>query len=106
MRLIRTGRRAIGKAGFVIARQILLVAVGVLTILPTPRATAKTPKACPALQAKYPSLNGKTLVNAVNAHTPGYEAPILMTRANTSVSTSILANRLVTASGSKSPTNP
>jgi polar amino acid transport system substrate-binding protein len=76
MRLIRTGRRAIGKVGFgaVVARQILLVAVGVLTILLSPRAIAKTTEACAALQAKYPSLNGKTLVNAVNAHTPGYEA--------------------------------
>lgn len=35
---------------------------------------AETPKACAALQAKYPSLKGKTLVNAVNPHTPGYES--------------------------------
>jgi len=32
------------------------------------------PAACKALQAKYPELKGKTLVNAVNPHTPGYEA--------------------------------
>ncbi|HVT09289.1 MAG TPA: ABC transporter substrate-binding protein [Polyangia bacterium] len=31
-------------------------------------------KACKALQAKYPGLKGKTLVNALNPHTPGYEA--------------------------------
>ena len=32
------------------------------------------PAACKALQAKYPALKGKTLVNAINPHTPGYEA--------------------------------
>ncbi len=29
---------------------------------------------CQALQAKYPMLKGKTLVDALNPHTPGYEA--------------------------------
>jgi polar amino acid transport system substrate-binding protein len=29
---------------------------------------------CQQLQAKYPQLKGKTLVDAVNPHTPGYEA--------------------------------
>jgi polar amino acid transport system substrate-binding protein len=37
-------------------------------------ATPSTPAACHALQAKYPQLKGKTLVDAVNPHTPGYEA--------------------------------
>ena len=32
------------------------------------------PAACGALQAKYPQFKGKTLVNAINPHTPGYEA--------------------------------
>jgi polar amino acid transport system substrate-binding protein len=32
------------------------------------------PSACTALQAKYPQWKGKTLVDAVNPHTPGYEA--------------------------------
>ncbi len=31
-------------------------------------------KACLALQAKYPQLKGKTLVDAINPHTPGYES--------------------------------
>lgn len=31
-------------------------------------------KACLSLQAKYPQLKGKTLVDAINPHTPGYEA--------------------------------
>ncbi|MEJ2687335.1 MAG: ABC transporter substrate-binding protein [Gammaproteobacteria bacterium] len=30
--------------------------------------------ACQALQTKYPQFKGKTLVDAVNPHTPGYEA--------------------------------
>lgn len=30
--------------------------------------------ACQALQAKYPASKGRTLVDAVNPHTPGYEA--------------------------------
>ena len=30
--------------------------------------------ACKALQAKYPQFKGKTLVDAINPHTPGYEA--------------------------------
>lgn len=36
-------------------------------------AEAAAPEACAALQAKYPTLKGKTLVNAINPHTPGYE---------------------------------
>ncbi len=32
------------------------------------------PAACKDLQTKYPGLKGKTLVDAVNPHTPGYEA--------------------------------
>ncbi len=31
-------------------------------------------KECQALQAKYPQFKGKTLVDAINPHTPGYEA--------------------------------
>ena len=37
-------------------------------------AVAAAPAACQALQAKYPQFKGKTLVNAINPHTPGYEA--------------------------------
>lgn len=32
------------------------------------------PSACKSVQAKYPGLKGKTLVDALNPHTPGYEA--------------------------------
>ncbi|CDY74976.1 probable ABC transporter substrate-binding protein [Caballeronia glathei] len=37
-------------------------------------AAVAAPAECQALQAKYPQLKGKTLVNAINPHTPGYEA--------------------------------
>ncbi|MDB5656385.1 MAG: hypothetical protein JWQ94_3998 [Tardiphaga sp.] len=39
-----------------------------------PVSASAAPAACAALQAKYPTLKGKTLVNAINPHTPGYEA--------------------------------
>jgi polar amino acid transport system substrate-binding protein len=37
-------------------------------------AAPAAPAECGALQAKYPQFKGKTLVNAINPHTPGYEA--------------------------------
>ena len=37
-------------------------------------AHAAVPAACAELQTKYPDWKGKTLVNAINPHTPGYEA--------------------------------
>jgi polar amino acid transport system substrate-binding protein len=36
--------------------------------------TPAMPAACKELQAKYPQFKGKALVNALNPHTPGYEA--------------------------------
>jgi polar amino acid transport system substrate-binding protein len=38
------------------------------------KAEAAAPVACAALQEKYPDWKGKTLVNAINPHTPGYES--------------------------------
>jgi len=37
-------------------------------------AKAAAPAACAELQAKFPDWKGKTLVNAINPHTPGYES--------------------------------
>ncbi|MGC2784290.1 MAG: ABC transporter substrate-binding protein [Roseiarcus sp.] len=76
MKSVQIPRPVLGKAWFGIgaAAQIVVVAAAVSMILSPAPATAKTPEACAALQAKYPSLKGKTLVNAVNPHTPGYEA--------------------------------
>ena len=46
----------------------------VMTVCGTAHAEAVTPPAdCAALQAKYPQFKGKTLVNAINPFTPGYE---------------------------------
>ena len=41
---------------------------------PAQAAMPAMPAACQALQAKYPKLKGTTLVDALNPHTPGYEA--------------------------------
>ena len=48
-----------------------LVLVGAAASKP---AHAAAPAACAALQEKYPDWKGKTLVNAINPHTPGYES--------------------------------
>ena len=76
MKIVQRGWRVAREAwlGVVAVTQIAMVLAGALIALPLASAAAKTPEACAALQAKYPSLGGKTLVNAVNAHTPGYEA--------------------------------
>jgi len=42
--------------------------------LGAPNSAHAAPAACAALQAKYPDWKGKTLVNAINPHTPGYES--------------------------------
>jgi polar amino acid transport system substrate-binding protein len=51
-------------------------AVGVFLFLDicAPISASATPAGCQALQVKYPDLKGKQLVNAINPHTPGYEA--------------------------------
>lgn len=56
----------------------LLLGVAFAAALAAPQAARasapEAPAGCKALQAKYPALKGKTLVNAINPHTPGYEA--------------------------------
>jgi polar amino acid transport system substrate-binding protein len=47
-----------------------VVAAGFLA----PAGVQAAPSSCAALQEKYPDWKGKTLVNAINPHTPGYEA--------------------------------
>jgi polar amino acid transport system substrate-binding protein len=51
-------------------------ALGALLVagLAAPVSASAAPAGCAALQTKYPDLKGKTLVNAINPHTPGYEA--------------------------------
>jgi polar amino acid transport system substrate-binding protein len=62
---------------FTKARHACLAALGAILaagVLMPIGARAATPPGCEALQTKYPDLKGKTLVNAINPHTPGYEA--------------------------------
>src|SRR6202048_2662047 len=58
------------------ARRSRNVAAGIacLIVLAISGQAQATPAGCAALQAKYPAWKGKTLVNAINPHTPGYEA--------------------------------
>jgi len=63
------------------------------------------PAACKSLQAKFPGLKGKTLVDALNPHTPGYEAldpqdPSHRIRASISGSMSIWRRNSAPASAS------
>ena len=58
---------------------VVMAATGIaLLIMGKPQAAhaeaSPPPPACQALQAKYPQFKGKTLVNAINPHTPGYES--------------------------------
>src|SRR5258707_25151 len=57
-------------------RELVLGAVSLLALLISnhAQAAAPAPAECAALQAKYPQFKGKTLINAINPHTPGYEA--------------------------------
>jgi polar amino acid transport system substrate-binding protein len=59
-------------------RELIACVVGLLVLLlgsgHAMAAGAATPAECKALQAKYPQWKGKTLTNAINPHTPGYEA--------------------------------
>ncbi len=74
---IRTGRRRLSVVSHLRAALFgalgLSLAVGGVTAGLPEAAQAATPEACAVLQAKYPDLKGKTLVNAINPHTPGYE---------------------------------
>jgi polar amino acid transport system substrate-binding protein len=76
MRILQFRRRAMRPASFskVVAMPFVIITACLFAILSPHSALAKTPEGCAALQAKYPSLKGATLVNAVNPHTPGYEA--------------------------------
>ena len=61
------------------AKPILAGAICLLALAAAPRAHAAgvalgKSAACQGLQAKFPALKGKTLVDALNPHTPGYEA--------------------------------
>ena len=54
-------------------RTAAIAAAGLIALCVSGQAQA-APAGCAALQEKYPAWKGKTLVNAINPHTPGYEA--------------------------------
>jgi polar amino acid transport system substrate-binding protein len=62
---------SLGIAGW---RNVLKGALLIAGICAASAADAAAPAGCAALQAKYPEFKGKALVNAINPHTPGYEA--------------------------------
>jgi polar amino acid transport system substrate-binding protein len=71
-RSFRTGSSLIKRC-----RQAFMASACLAVLLISGRAEAAapaTPAECQALQAKYPQFKGKTLTNAINPHTPGYEA--------------------------------
>jgi polar amino acid transport system substrate-binding protein len=55
------------------SRGAVLAAI-VIAGLSTPVTAKAAPSGCAALAERYPDWKGKTLVNAINPHTPGYEA--------------------------------
>ncbi len=58
-----------------VARHFVPILLGMACLVAgaSSQALAASP-ACQQLQVKYPKLKGMTLVNAINPHTPGYEA--------------------------------
>jgi polar amino acid transport system substrate-binding protein len=64
----RTGTRRVAVAA------VAVTAFVIAGISAPSSAHAAAPAGCAALQAKYPQYKGKALVNAINPHTPGYEA--------------------------------
>ena len=77
-KLIEHGPSLLDKGiGFRRWHEFVIGAVCLLALLISGHAKAAAPAApaeCKALQARYPQFKGKSLVNAINPHTPGYEA--------------------------------
>lgn len=73
-RIVPQARRGIARASLPWRKVALgtVVTFGLIAAAPL-SAQAAAPGACDALQAKFPDWKGKTLVNAINPHTPGYE---------------------------------
>jgi polar amino acid transport system substrate-binding protein len=73
-RQFSTEARPRHSAGISGLRNVALVAFLLAAVWAPTCASAAAPAGCAALQAKYPQFEGKQLVNAINPHTPGYEA--------------------------------
>jgi polar amino acid transport system substrate-binding protein len=69
---VRRQPRALTRMGGLAITTIILSALA-MSATSAHAEAAKAPAECAALQAKYPQFKGKTLVNAINPHTPGYE---------------------------------
>src|SRR5690242_20969784 len=70
-------RRALSRASLSWRKAGLKTALGAalaFSVLLPLNAQAAAPAGCAALKEKYPDWKGKTLVNAINPHTPGYES--------------------------------
>src|ERR1700682_429656 len=63
-------RRSTSLAGLRNAALVAFLFAGICA----PVSASAAPAGCAALQAQYPDFKGKQLVNAINPHTPGYEA--------------------------------
>ena len=72
--LIQARRRRPRSAAAAGVRNVALAALLLAGVCAPMSAHAAAPAGCKALQTKYPDLKGKQLVNAINPHTPGYEA--------------------------------
>jgi polar amino acid transport system substrate-binding protein len=70
--LFGNARKKVGSASRL--RHVALGFAGLIALCMAGQAQAAAPAGCAALQTKYPAWKGKTLVNAINPHTPGYEA--------------------------------
>jgi polar amino acid transport system substrate-binding protein len=60
----------------VLTNRLLKTMFGILCalVIASPGYALAASNACVALQAKYPQFKGKTFINAINPHTPGYES--------------------------------
>jgi polar amino acid transport system substrate-binding protein len=67
-------RHLLPTAAATAASLALLTACGAGSATDTAASTATVSSACKKLQSRYPDLKGKTFTNAINPHTPGYEA--------------------------------
>ena len=72
--IFEDARNFLDRAGFAKRSRHVAMGAACLIALGVSGQAQAAPAGCAALQAKYPAWKGKTLVNAINPHTPGYEA--------------------------------
>ena len=72
--IFEDARNFLDRTGFAKRSRHVAMGAACLIALGISGQAQAAPAGCAALQAKYPAWKGKTLVNAINPHTPGYEA--------------------------------